>query len=86
MRSAKPGNHRKVITNVNNFNNNNNIIIIIILYCAFSIRYQMRITIKHYNKYKNKNLFTVTLESKTKTTLFTIGYKKSNLEKNYIKI
>ena len=37
-------------------------------------------------KYKNKNLFTVTMESKTKTTLFAIGYKKSNLQKNYIKI
>ena len=41
---------------------------------------------KHYIKYKNKNLLTVTMESKTKTTLFAIGYKKSNLQKNYIKI
>ena len=32
----------------------------------------MRIT--NYNKYKNKNLFTITMESKTKTTLFTLGY------------
>ena len=41
---------------------------------------QMRITditIKY--KYKNKNLFTITMESKMKTTLFTIGNKKSNL-------
>ena len=33
---------------------------------------QMRIT--NYNKYKNENLFTITMESKTKTTLFTLGY------------
>ena len=37
-------------------------------------------------KYKNKNLFTITMKSKTKTTLFTIGYNKSDLQKNYIKI
>ena len=31
---------------------------------------------------QNKNLLTITMESKTKTTPFTIGYKKSNLQKN----
>ena len=36
---------------------------------------------------KIKNLFTMTIESKTKTTLklITIGNNKSNLQKNYIK-
>ena len=40
------------------------------------------------NMYKNKNLFTITMESKAKlhSTNFTIDYKKSNLQKNYIKI
>ena len=42
----------------------------------------MRITINT----KNKNLFTISMKSKTEVTLFTINYKKNNLQKNYIKI
>ena len=34
---------------------------------------------------KNKNLFTIVMKSKTKLTLFTINYKKNDLQKNYIK-
>ena len=42
----------------------------------------MRITINT----KNMNLFTISMKSKTELTLFTINYKKNNLQKNYIKI
>ena len=35
---------------------------------------------------KNKNLFTISMKSKTKLTLFTINYKKNNLQKNYIRV
>ena len=62
------------------------IIIIFNIYIAHFLKKLLNAHYKRYNKYKNKNLFTVSLESKTKTTLFTIGYKKSNLQKNYIKI
>ena len=62
------------------------IIIIFNIYIAHFLKKLLNAHYKRYNKYKNKNLFTGSLESKTKTTLFTIGYKKSNLQKNYIKI
>jgi len=46
---------------------------------------QMRITDITVNT-NIKNLFTMTIESKMKTTLkLTIGNNKSNLQKNYIK-
>ena len=62
-----------------------NILYLIFILSIFHTNNQMRITNITINT-KNKNLFTVTLESKTKTTLFTIGFKKSNLQKNYINI
>ena len=35
---------------------------------------------------KNMNLFTISMKSKTELTPFTINYKKTNLQKNYVKI
>ena len=47
----------------------------------------MRITDITVNTKIKKNLFTMTIESKMKTTLklITIGNNKSNFQKNYIK-
>jgi len=42
----------------------------------------MRITIN----IKNMNLLTISMKSKPELKLFTINYKKNNLQKNYIKI